>query len=384
MLARDPASAGARFRLLETIRAFAAGRLAADGDEATIRRRHAEAFLHLALEAKRAEGTAAYPAWIDRLSADEANLRSALAWATEAGEAELAMRLVAAVWRFWQVDGHLTEGRRLTGAVLEMPGAMTRSVARMWAIAAAGNISYWQADVVTARARYEEQLELARALDDERGIADALFNLGHVLFIDRSDPADQQATLDEVRQRYRDLGDERGLARVRWAEATTLAAGHPTEAMPIFEESLARFAALGDAQYHAMTAGSMAWASFATGDLMAAVRWAVQALRETYAQRDLGTTAISLHMGVLIAVYAGHADQGALVAGAFDAAGERFGIRPPAGLARFVKTQDPFQLVRDALSPEEFEVAYAEGRRLSLGEAVDLVTKIATEVQPDQ
>ena len=47
-------------------------------------------------------------------------------------------------------------------------------------------------------------------------------------------------------------------------------------------------------------------------------------------------------------------------------------------------TQDPFRLVRDALSPEEFEAGYAEGRRMSLGEAVDLVTSIATEVQRAQ
>jgi hypothetical protein len=47
-------------------------------------------------------------------------------------------------------------------------------------------------------------------------------------------------------------------------------------------------------------------------------------------------------------------------------------------------TQDPFQLVRDALSAEEFEVAYAEGRRMSLGEAVDLVTSIAADAQSTQ
>ena len=385
LLARDPAIAGARFRLLETIRSFAAGRLAADGDETTVRRRHAETYLDLALRGNAAAGTSVYPGWIDRLALDEANLRSAVAWATEAGEADLAMRLVAAQWRFWQVDGHLTEGRRLTEAVLGMPGAATRSTARMWAVAAAGNIAYWQADPVAARSRYDEQLELARALHDERGIADALFNLGHVLFIDRADPAEQRAALDEVKRRYRDLDDERGLARARWAEGNIiLASGHPQEAIPVFEESLERFATLDDAQYHAMSAGSMAWANFAAGDRMASVRWAVQALRETYAQRDLGTTAISLHIGVLIAVYSGHAEEGALITGAFDAAGERYGIRPPAGLERFAMTQDPFQLVREAMSPEEFEARYAEGRRMSLGEAVELVSAIATEARRTQ
>ncbi|HYC07788.1 MAG TPA: tetratricopeptide repeat protein, partial [Candidatus Binatia bacterium] len=300
LLTRDPVALGTRFRLLETIRAFAAGRLAADGDETAVRRRHAEAFLDLALEGQRAEGTAAYPAWIDRLAADHANLRSALAWATDVGDVELALRHVAAQWRFWQVDGHLTEGRRLTEAVLAMPGAATRSAARMWAVAAAGNIAYWQADTARARMRYDEQLELARALDDEPGVVDALFNLAHVMFIEDRTLGERELALDEVIGRYGDLGDERGVARARWTLGNmALASGRPTEAIRIFEESLERFAELGDAQYHAMTAGSMAWASFASDDRPAAVRWAVRALRETYAQRDVGTTAISLHIGVL-------------------------------------------------------------------------------------
>ena len=64
---------------------------------------------------------------------------------------------------------------------------------------------------------------------------------------------------------------------------------------------------------------------------------------------------------------------------------ERYGVRLPVALVqRFAMTQDPFQLVRDALSAEEFEVAYAEGRRMSLGEAVDLVTSIAADAQSTQ
>jgi predicted ATPase/class 3 adenylate cyclase len=380
LVAGDPSAVGVRFRLLETIRAFGAARLAADGDEAAVRRRHAAAFLALAQAAQGEESAATYPAWLDRLSADETNLRAAVGWTIEAGEADLAMRLVASLWRFWQADGHLTEGRRLSDAVLAMPGAAVRSAARMWAVAAAGNIAYWQADTAAARVRYEEQLELARALDDELGVADALFNLSHLVFIDRVSVPDQLAALDEVSRHYRDLGDERGLVRVRWAEGNVrLAAGRPDEAEPIFKESLERFDAVGDARYHAMAAGSMAWASFAIGDRAAAVRWAVQALRETYRQRDLGTTAISLHIGVLIAVYTGHADQGARINGAFDAAAERYGIRPPAALERFTMSQDPFALVREALSADQFAAAYAEGRRMTLGEAVDLVTAIAAD-----
>jgi predicted ATPase/class 3 adenylate cyclase len=378
LIARDASAIGARFRMLRTIQSFAASRLVADGDEDATRRRHAEAFLALAVEAQRHESDASRAAWLDRLAADEANLRSAVMWAIDVGDADLAMRLVAALWRYWQADGHLAEGRVLTERVLALPGAQVRTASRMWAVAAAGSIAYWQADPTVARARYEEQLKLARGLDDERGIVDALFNIGHASFMGGGEEADASAWLEEVRRRYEDLGDERGVARADWSVGNmTLAAGRPAEAMAILSFALDRFAELGDAQYHAMAVGSMAWVNFALGDRRAAVEWAIRALRETFAQRDLGTTAISLHSGILVAVYTGHAEDGARLNGAFDAARERYGVRPPAGLERFVTAQDPFRLVREAIPPDRFEAAYEEGRRLSLSEAVDLVAGMA-------
>ena len=383
LIARDPSTVGARFRLLRTIQSFAAARLAADGDETAVRRRHALAFLALAVEAQRHESDADRATWLDRLASDGADLRAAVLWAIEAAEADLAMRLVAALWRFWQADGHLTEGRELTERVLAMPGADVRSESRMWAVGAAGSIAYWQADAADARRRYDEQMELARSLDDDRGVVDALFNLAHMAFVENATAEDSLAILAEVRRRYGDLGDERGVARTDWARGNLMMAdGRAAEAEATFAAAMERFAALGDAQYHAMAAGSMAWANFALGDRPAAVRWAVRGLEETFAQRDLGTTAISLHMGVLIAVYTGHADDGARLTGAFDAACERFGVRPPAGLERFVQSQDPFRLAREALPPDRFEAAYAEGRRLTLGEAVDLVTSMPEEGPP--
>jgi predicted ATPase/class 3 adenylate cyclase len=384
LVERDPTRPELRFRLLQTIQAFAAAQLDAIGATHDTRRRHAEAFLALSVEAKRHEFTTEQGPWIDRLSADEANLRAALRWAIEADEADIALQLVANLWRFWQQDGHLAEGRHLADQVMRMPDAQGPTTSRMWALGAMGSIAYWQADMVTTRQMYEAQLELARALGDEAGVADATFNLGHVVYIDGRDMQASIAIGQEIIARFRDIGDERGIARAEWAFGNAwLDGGDAEAAREIFLRSLKRFEELGDAQYHHLAAASLAWAEFRLGHRVAAARWAIQGLRESYATHDIGTATISLHIGVLIAVLLGEPETAVRLTGAFDAACERYGVRPPAALERFLQVTDPFQMARDALSPEAYDLAYAAGRRMTVREAVETVTGLEPAVGAD-
>jgi predicted ATPase/class 3 adenylate cyclase len=381
LLERDPSTIGVRFRMLRTIQAFAEGRLADDGDEVSVRGRHARAFLDLARQGQRHEGTHAQVSWIERLSVDEPNLRSAVSWSID-HDPTLALELVAALWRFWQMDGHLTEGRSLADRALALPEAADPSVERMWAAGAAGSIAYWQADADTAHRRYREQLDLARALDDERGMADAVFNLAHTTFIQTGpadvDPATARSLIEDAQRRFRDLGDERGFVRAEWAASNVLLdEGQPDEALATMQRLVKEFDRLGDAQYHAMALGSLSWAAFMAGRRQESIRSAAAALRESYDLRDLGTTTISLHVGVLIALLTGRTDAAARLTGAYDAASERYGVRPPAGLDRFLSVQDPFTAAREALAPEQWEVEYATGRRMTVGEAVVLVESLA-------
>ena len=117
------AGSGIRFGMLRTVQAYAARRLEADGREADVRRRHALAYLDLAETGAKHLFTAAQPPWIDRLTLDQPNLRAALRWAIDAGEPDLALRFVAASWRFWQVTGRLAEGEVWAERALSMPGA---------------------------------------------------------------------------------------------------------------------------------------------------------------------------------------------------------------------------------------------------------------------
>jgi len=384
LVMRDrPDGDGIRFRLLRTIQDVGLARLRESGREPATRRRHALAYLALAREAARHQMTVRQATWMHRLSLDDANLRSAVRWSIDAGETEIALDLVAVLWRYWQTDGHLVEGAGLVTETLAMPGADATSTARTWALAAAGNIAYWQGDARTARRWYLEQNAAARALDDEVALADAVFNLTHVEFLENADEGILLVVAEEAEQRFRDLGDERGVARAQWSKPIlAIQEGRPEEARDGLLVLRAEFERLGDAQYHAMTTASLGWTAFAMGDLPEACRWAAEGINETYQLGDLGTTTISLHVGVLMAAIAGRPEDAARLTGAFEALSERYGVRPPAMLGRFIANIDPFAMARDALSPDAYADAYETGTRMSLGEAVALVSAIASSVAP--
>src|SRR5206468_2530860 len=83
-------------------------------------------------------------AWLDRLEREHDNLRAALGWSVESGEAETALRIGGALWRFWHVRGHLREGRQRMEAVLAMPGAVLHTLVRARALNGAGALAHDQ------------------------------------------------------------------------------------------------------------------------------------------------------------------------------------------------------------------------------------------------
>ncbi len=110
-----------RYAIHELLRQFAAERLAASGTEAEMRRRHATYYTALAQRSRSRQAGVTQAHWLARLDAALDNLRVALVWADDHGEQHVGLRLASALWRYWEIRSHLTEGR----AWLErfLPGA---------------------------------------------------------------------------------------------------------------------------------------------------------------------------------------------------------------------------------------------------------------------
>jgi predicted ATPase/DNA-binding SARP family transcriptional activator len=202
-----------RFTMLETIREYAQERLADRGTKESdaVRERHVMWMTELA---ERAEAELRGPdqaVWLERLHAELDNFRAAFDSTVARGDAELALRLGAALLEFWMVRADWNDGLKWIGRALALPGAAKAPV-RTKALRAAAELADALSDYPTATAYYEESLALARALRDERGIAEALFGLSFEA--ERvGDHRRARPLMEESVAIMRRLGDEPSLAR---------------------------------------------------------------------------------------------------------------------------------------------------------------------------
>jgi non-specific serine/threonine protein kinase len=171
-----------RFRMLETVRRYAAEKLDESGEATAVRERHVSWCLALA-EAAEAKMYGPHEAeWLSRLEDEHDNLRAALAESLEGDERlrEAGLRLAGALGRFWDLGGHVSEGRRWLTRLLGTTDAET--IGRARALGSVGTLASIQGDLATAYALFEESLSLCRTVGDEDGIAHAEVNLGKIAY----------------------------------------------------------------------------------------------------------------------------------------------------------------------------------------------------------
>ena len=115
--------AAVRYSLLETIRQFAAGQLAASGEQTAVHLRLLEWALDEARSAEATVGSSRWTAWASRLSAEQASIRAALSWALGGQEPDAGRELAARLARWWIATGRYSEAGQFLTTAAGVPAA---------------------------------------------------------------------------------------------------------------------------------------------------------------------------------------------------------------------------------------------------------------------
>jgi non-specific serine/threonine protein kinase len=165
-----------RYRLLETVREYAADKLRARGESRRLAEQHCDWCINLVERFEREWRGPEQQAWLRRMEQEHPNLAAAIGWCIETEEVERGLSLAGTAWRFWEVRGYLSEGRRWLMRLLEGGGAATPARAR--ALDAAGHLAILQGDQAAGLPLIRDSLQLAIQLDDRRTQANAYHSLG--------------------------------------------------------------------------------------------------------------------------------------------------------------------------------------------------------------
>ncbi|MEA2633681.1 MAG: hypothetical protein QOH92_448 [Chloroflexota bacterium] len=366
LLRRLPDFEEPRFLMLQTIRDFASERLEESGEAHLVRDRHLEAFIALAQEAQPYLFGARRKEWLDRLEEDHDNFRAALDWAVSSGDGRRAMDLSAGVWRFWQMRGHLHEGRRRMDEVLAMPNSGEFPKERLAALEAAGGLAYWQGDMNVAQRFYDECIELTRQLGDDRALANALYNAAFPRVVNREAIADAKPMLEEALPLFRKTGDETGVARVLWGIGNALFFGKQfADARPVLEEAVALNRKLDDQFGLGWSIHTLGLVTFNLGDFQRARQSWTEAIQLFAAAGDVPGIVLQLDNLSALARHDGDFERAARLWGAASTLQESSGT----GLGRMLREEEG-RTGTEGLDGDEAARVLAEGQAMSLEQAV--------------
>jgi len=316
-----------RYGMLHVVRDYAAQRLLEAGEADAVARRHALHYLGLAEEAEPNLVRAGHADWFRRLDIERGNLRGALAWTMERGEAVLALRYTVALWRYWRQFGKVVEGRRWTDAALRVPGEAPVSL-RAKALWAAGALAYPQSDDGRLAELTREAIDIARRSEDPMDLRNALTMQGFV--------AQREGRHHDARSAFqrcvaicRRLGPSWHLATSYLNLGTSLlVAGHVEQADAAFEQGLGLYRQFGDENFAARMLNQRAQCALARNDVERAGSLAREALATFAEHSERQGVAESLETLAAVAAVRSDADLAATLAGAVDAIREANGLRP--------------------------------------------------------
>jgi non-specific serine/threonine protein kinase len=354
-----------RYSMLEPIREFAEEELEKSGEAQPMRRRHAAYFAGLAEAAEPALRRAGQMAVKRRLEAEEPNLRAALRSCLGVGDADQGLRIGGAIWRFWQSEGRLEEGRRWLSDFLDLPSVSPQARAR--GLVALAGLAYWQGRYPEALSQYRAAHELYSRLEDAFGVAETLFDMSTAS--SWSGDAEAGARLaEQALARFEALGAREQVGMVRMAQGfARWMQGDLTGARPLWESSIAIAREVGDHVEAAHKRLALASITYLEGRQTQAMAEAFEAMEELHQHGNVSLTVMALDWIAALAAER-EPERCARLAGA--AAELRRtqggGMRPEA--SGLVPARDVAARLLDATTLDRL---WREGARMPLDEAID-------------
>jgi predicted ATPase/class 3 adenylate cyclase/DNA-binding CsgD family transcriptional regulator len=298
------------FMMLETIREFGLEVLSKRGELEAVRHAHAEYYLQFAEVADPALRGPQQEVWFHRLERELDNLRAALSWLLERGEAgesiEMALRLGAALSEFWQVRSHTHEGWTFLERALERSEGVAVAV-RAKALNAAGdlamelgnhdrgeelcqqslallresgdlagvgealhylgNASWLKGDLATARFHFAESLKITTETGNKKFMASSLIILS-LVDMEQGDYPQGYSHAEEGLRLFRERGNKQGIAiALQHIAYGHLCEGDAVKAHPLYEESYPLFKEIGAKAYERLAILGLGRVAFLQGNL---------------------------------------------------------------------------------------------------------------------
>jgi predicted ATPase/DNA-binding CsgD family transcriptional regulator len=394
------------YAVLEIIRAFAMEQLVESGEATEARDRHLAHFVKLAQKWTVDLGSAKRDRRLAQLDREYPNFRAALDWALDSGQIEAGLRLISALWVYWDWRGFHTEGARwcdrmlaanapvglevrssalYAGAAIAFMQANyprslelaeeclsiaeesgdDRSIGR--ALIALGNSAYDQGNLERAEAVYTRSLAIIRRIDEPSALQVALVNLGFVRY--------QQERYDEARELFEEAGSldaqtGQGAGYI-WAMVGLAQVDAREGRVPDADE---RLVWLVDRQREAdsgqLGAALAALAALRRGQGRYAEAEALA--RESLANRverdERAFMTDSLAEVGAVALAAGATERGVTISAAVDRQRARLGYGLP-DRERLVH-RELLDRARQTMAPTAFEAAWSRGERMTMVEAI--------------
>ena len=235
-----------RFYMSDTIRSFVLTQFGHKIDLAATRQRFIEYYLQLAEQSQEGLNSTDQGNWLQRLREEYNNFRTVIQWAMTSQQHESALRICAALWRFWIMRGFIGEGRWWIETILDQAAENVEPIIRATALNRLGSLYSIQGEYTKAQTFFHESLYLQQTHHNPSGAASTLNNLGMAAY--------QQGAYERAREYFeqcltirRELDDPRQIAITSMNLGVMMnEAGHYAYAQAVLEESYDVWAALND------------------------------------------------------------------------------------------------------------------------------------------